>query len=89
MLPQPYPITPDAAITVYTKPGCIQCSATERALTKNGVPYIIRDVTVDAAARDTVLALGYTAAPVVVTADGDHWAGFRPDRIKALAKHAA
>ncbi|OKH71946.1 glutaredoxin [Mycobacterium sp. SWH-M3] len=80
--------TPTTAVTVYTKPGCVQCTATIKALTKNGVPYTIRDVTVDAAARDTVLAFGYTAAPVVV-AGTDHWAGFRPDRIKTLAKHAA
>jgi glutaredoxin-like protein NrdH len=31
-----------------------------------------------------VMALGYLQAPVVV-AEHDHWSGFRPDRIKALA----
>lgn len=81
--------TPTTAVTVYTKPGCIQCEATKKALKKNGVPYTIRDVTVDAAARDAVMKLGYSAAPVVVTADGDHWAGFRPDRLKAIARVAA
>jgi glutaredoxin-like protein NrdH len=30
------------------------------------------------------MALGYLQAPVVV-AENDHWSGFRPDRIKALA----
>jgi glutaredoxin-like protein NrdH len=30
------------------------------------------------------MALGYLQAPVVVTGN-DHWSGFRPDRIKALA----
>lgn len=30
------------------------------------------------------MALGYLQAPVVV-AGNDHWSGFRPDRIKALA----
>ena len=30
------------------------------------------------------MALGYLQAPVVV-AGGEHWSGFRPDRIKALA----
>ncbi|MDM2175292.1 glutaredoxin-like protein NrdH [Mycobacteroides abscessus] len=81
--------TPTTAVTVYTKPGCIQCEATKKALKKNGVPYTIRDVTVDAAARDAVMKLGYSAAPVVVTAEGDHWAGFRPDRLKAIARVAA
>lgn len=30
------------------------------------------------------MALGYLQAPVVV-AGSEHWSGFRPDRIKALA----
>ena len=36
-------------------------------------------------AREYVMSLGYLQAPVVVT-DTDHWSGFRPDRIKALAE---
>jgi glutaredoxin-like protein NrdH len=42
------------------------------------------DITLDPEARDYVMALGYLQAPVVVT-ESDHWSGFRPDRIKALA----
>ena len=42
------------------------------------------DITLDSEARDYVMALGYLQAPVVV-AGNDHWSGFRPDRIKALA----
>ena len=38
--------------------------------------------------RDYVMSLGYLQAPVVV-ADGVTWSGFRPDRITALAAHAA
>ncbi|WP_100482244.1 glutaredoxin-like protein NrdH [Mycobacteroides abscessus] len=72
-------------ITVYTKPACPQCDATKRCLTKHNVPFTTVDVTANPEARERVLALGYTAAPVVVTADGEHWAGFRPDRLKALA----
>lgn len=29
--------------------------------------------------------LGYLQAPVVITAHGDHWSGFRPDRISSLS----
>ena len=75
-------------ITVYTKPQCVQCGATIKALDKAGLPYALVDITADAAARDYVMALGHLQAPVVVT-DTDHWAGFRPDRIKSLAAHAA
>ena len=76
------------SITVYTKPQCVQCGATIKALDKAGLEYTLIDITADAAARDYVMALGHLQAPVVVT-DTDHWAGYRPDRIKNLAAHAA
>ncbi len=72
-------------VTIYTKPGCVQCNATYRALDKAGITYTVVDISTDTAARDTVIALGYLQAPVIVTDTGDHWAGFRPDRITALA----
>lgn len=73
------------SITVYTKPSCVQCNATKRALAKMGLDYSEVDLTVDEEALATVKALGYQQAPVVF-ADGDHWSGFRPDKIKALAQ---
>ena len=76
------------SITVYSKPNCVQCDATYRALKKHGLEYDVVDISVDAEALQTVKALGYQQAPVVF-AGGDHWAGFRPDRIKALAAVAA
>ncbi|MFT4124925.1 MAG: redoxin NrdH [Gordonia sp. (in: high G+C Gram-positive bacteria)] len=76
------------AITVYTKPACVQCNATYKALDKQGLEYEIVDISTDDDARDYVMALGYLQAPVVV-AGNDHWSGFRPDRIKALALRAA
>jgi glutaredoxin-like protein NrdH len=76
------------AITVYSKPACVQCTATYRALDKQGVEYEIFDVSVDEKALETVKSLGYLQAPVVVTGD-DHWSGFRPDKIAALAVQVA
>ena len=73
------------AITVYTKPACVQCNATFRALDKAGVDYAKVDITVDSDARDYVMGLGYLQAPVVV-AGGQHWYGFRPDRIAEVSK---
>lgn len=75
-------------ITVYTKPACVQCNATYKALDKQGLTYEVIDITEDAQARDFVMELGYLQAPVVV-AGNDHWSGFRPDRIKSLAKEAS
>lgn len=72
------------SIIVYSKPNCVQCDATYRALDKHGLEYEVIDVTSDPEALQTVKALGYQQAPVVY-ADGDCWAGFRPDKIKGLA----
>lgn len=71
------------SVTVYTKPACVQCNATYRALDKRGISYDVVDVTEDAAALDYIKGLGYLQAPVVVT-EAEHWSGFRPDKIATL-----
>lgn len=76
------------SITVYSKPACVQCDATYRALDKLGVSYTTVDLTQDAEALERVRALGYLQAPVVLAGD-EHWSGYRPDRIKAVAELAA
>ena len=78
----------DAAITVYSKPACVQCNATYKALDRNGLDYQIVDTTDNPHARDHVMSLGYFQAPVVVT-ENQHWSGFRPDHIKNLTRTAA
>lgn len=76
------------SIKVYTKPSCVQCNATYRALDAAGLEYEIHDVTEDAAALEHVKSLGYLQAPVVIT-DEDHWSGFRPDKISELVAERA
>lgn len=71
-------------IIVYSKPACVQCTATTRALDQKGVSYNIIDLSRDQDAFDTVRNMGYMQVPVVVAGD-EHWAGFRPDKIQALA----
>ncbi|MEE2524530.1 glutaredoxin-like protein NrdH [Pseudarthrobacter sp. J47] len=75
-------------ITVYTKPACVQCNATYRALDSKGIDYKAVDISQDAEALERLKAMGYMQAPVVVT-DNDHWSGFRPDKIEALAAKTA
>lgn len=75
-------------ITVYTKPACVQCHATYKALDKHGLTYTVIDISTDEHARNYVMGLGYLQAPVVVVGE-EHWSGFRPDRVKALAHRAA
>ncbi len=72
-------------VTVYSKPACVQCDATYRALDRKGVEYVVVDITEDMEALERVRALGYLQAPVVVT-ESEHWSGFRIDKIGELAK---
>lgn len=81
-------MTDNTHITVYSKPACVQCNATYKALDKHGLAYRVVDVTQDPEARDYVLSLGYLQAPVVIAGDR-HWGGFRLDRIKSLASAQA
>lgn len=88
-------------ITLYSKPNCVQCTATKRALDKADLPYEVIDITQDALAYRKILALGFMQAPVVETSlpvndtqqRGEptviyFWSGFRPDLIDQLAEIA-
>lgn len=70
-------------VTVYSKPACVQCDATTRALDAKGISYQMIDLTADEDAMIFVQQLGYRQAPVVVV-DDQHWTGFRPDLIDRL-----
>ena len=71
-------------VTVYSKPACVQCTATTRALDAKGIAYTLVDLTQDAVAMAQVLAMGYRQAPVGIAGE-QHWTGFRPDMIGRLA----
>lgn len=75
-------------VTVYTKPACVQCNATYRALDKKGIAYNSVDITQDSEAYDRLIALGYQQAPVVTAPTGD-WSGFNPGKIDELAEFYA
>ncbi|EKN3359085.1 TPA: glutaredoxin-like protein NrdH [Yersinia enterocolitica] len=73
------------SIIIYSKPDCVRCNATYRAFDKQGITYQIIDLTEDSQALNHVKSLGYQQVPVIITGD-DHWSGFRPDKISALAQ---
>ncbi|MDR2565358.1 MAG: glutaredoxin family protein [Bifidobacteriaceae bacterium] len=77
-------------VTVYSKPACPQCRATQRALDRAQLEYQVVDLSQDDQALAEVLAMGHRQAPVVVAGE-QHWSGYRPDRIAAVAAlaHAA
>lgn len=76
-------------VTVFSKPACVQCDATYRALDKKGIEYNSVDISQDAEALAYVQAAGALAAPFVEAKfeDGSvrSWAGFKPEEIMALA----
>ncbi len=70
-------------VTVYSKPSCVQCTATTRALDSKGIAYTYVDLAETPEALAEIAHLGYRSAPVVVSGD-DHWAGYRPDMIAKI-----
>lgn len=72
------------SIIIYSKPDCVQCNATYRAFDKQGIDYQVVDLTLDQQALNHVKSLGYQQVTVIIAGD-DHWSGFRPDKIGALA----
>ena len=71
-------------IIVYSKPQCVQCTATVRALQAKGIAHRVVDLTLDDSAMESVQSTGYRQAPVVVAGER-HWSGFRPDMISQIA----
>lgn len=91
----PEPGPHKTAITVYTKPDCVQCDRTKALLDRRQIRYTTVDITQDPTALDYIKnTLGYQSAPVVVAwpenlPDPVDWYGFRPDLINRYLKDAA
>jgi glutaredoxin-like protein NrdH len=86
-------------VVLYSKPGCVQCTATKRGLEQHKVRYRVIDVTESEQAEARVRELGYQQLPVmdipfdreVFDTDGNrlqHWYGYRPDLLEQLAPPA-
>ncbi|MFR9681596.1 glutaredoxin domain-containing protein [Corynebacterium striatum] len=76
--------------TVYTRPGCMKCRATELALIKMGVPVTTTRIDNDARALGIMADHGWQELPLVELhgPDGDvmRWAGMS-SRDLAAAKY--
>ncbi|HCH51162.1 MAG TPA: glutaredoxin-like protein NrdH [Proteus sp.] len=71
------------SVILYTKPNCVQCSATERALKQKNIPFVSVDLTKDTQALEQIVSMGYRQVPVVVNGE-QHWSGFCPDKIRQI-----
>lgn len=69
---------------LYSNEGCRPCNFAEKLMTKEEIPFKVIKISEDEEARELVKSLGYMQTPVIVAADGSHFGGFNPDRIKAL-----
>lgn len=79
------------AVTVYSKPDCVQCDRTKMNLDRHEVEHTTVDITTDQDAYDYVSSLGYKAAPVVVVVEEENeviWSGYRPDMIREYILNA-
>lgn len=78
-------------VTLYTAPGCADCTAAARSMDKKGIPFRPVDVATDLAALDYVRGLGHQRVPMTVVTDEDgavldYWSGYRPDKLMALSR---
>jgi glutaredoxin-like protein NrdH len=73
-----------SAVTVWSKPACVQCKAVYRAFDKAGVVYEVKNLPDFPEQIERFKVAGLTSAPVVVAAGHDPFAGFNPDAVKAV-----
>lgn len=76
-------------ITMFSKPACTQCRATEKTLQRLGLEYEKVDVTQDMEAYRRAAGHGFTAMPIVeIVQDGEvvaAWSGYRDTHLRQLA----
>jgi len=72
-------------IIVWSKPQCVQCSATCRKLDQLGLPYVVRNLADHPEKVTEFKSQHITQAPVVVPPGADMFHGYRPDLLERLA----
>jgi len=76
--------TPLPDITLYSKPGCVQCRATVKRLQLKRLDYTYVDVTESDDAWQKAAQYGISQMPIVVAGD-QVWGGYKPEAIDALS----
>lgn len=71
-------------VTIYTTPTCVYCKMAKAFFKENGVNYEEKDVSVDAAARDEMIAKSRQLGVPVIDIDGEFTVGFDKERISKL-----
>lgn len=63
-------------VTIYTTPTCVYCKMTKAFFKENSIAYEERDVSIDAAARDEMVAKSNQMGVPVIDIDGQILVGF-------------
>lgn len=86
------------SVTVYGRPDrvCLRCKATKEWMKRHHILYRFVNVDTDPASEAFIRELGALEVPVVVVLDGtkedtdsEWWAGFKVERLRALAERIA
>jgi glutaredoxin-like protein NrdH len=78
-------------IHLFSKPDCMQCTATKRELEKARIEFGLEYDVLDMGEHPGVLVMaralskldGRQGAPVVMTDEGEFWFGYQRDELKA------
>lgn len=77
-------------ITVYSKPGCVQCTAVKRYLKQHSIAFQEFDVSENERALEIVKELGFLQVPVVVVPFGqgveEPFYGFDPLKLAQIQR---
>ena len=69
-------------VIIYTTPSCVYCKMAKEFFKKNNVPYEEKDVAVDLAAREAMLAKSGQMGVPVIEAGGKIIIGFDQSRLR-------
>lgn len=72
-----------ARVVLYTQPTCAPCDQVKEFLTRNGVEFETRDVSLDPEALDELTEMGYLATPVTLIGS-EAVVGFDQKRLERL-----
>ena len=71
-------------VTIYTTPTCVYCKMTKDFFKENNITYEEKDFSVDAAARDEMVAKSNQMGVPVIDIYGELTIGFDKERILKL-----
>ncbi|MFD2444277.1 glutaredoxin family protein [Bacillus sp. CGMCC 1.16607] len=59
----------EASVIIYTTNDCIECTMVKQVLTQEGIPFEIRDISVNPEYQREVEKYGFLGVPVTVVGD--------------------